>query len=54
MKSPLVDTIEQAMCRQRTDEEQRAVDMCTVFRHLIDSGIREIDWNPDPKPLNVD
>lgn len=37
-----VDTIEQSMCRLRTEEEDRAVAMCTMMRVLVEAGAQEL------------
>lgn len=48
------DTIEQAVCRQRTDEEQRAVEMCILMRALLGAGAREIRLDPRPQRFDLD
>ncbi|HEY6019451.1 MAG TPA: hypothetical protein VIY48_05995 [Candidatus Paceibacterota bacterium] len=48
------DSIEQSFCRQRTDEEQRAIEMCTVVRTLIGAGAREIRLDPRHKTFDLD
>lgn len=47
--SPLAhpgDTFEQSWCRERTEEEDRAVHMCQAIRALVDAGAREIRLDP--------
>lgn len=48
------DTIEQARCRERTEEEDRAVEMCSLFRALLGRGAKEIRLAPGRKPFNID
>lgn len=49
------DTTEQSMCRQRTEEEQRAVEMCTFARVLLGAGAQEVLVHPaiSPHAYNV-
>jgi hypothetical protein len=48
------DTIEQAMCRLRTEDEDRAVDMCMVYRTLVDVGDRDIQLYPSNDLFGLD
>lgn len=41
----IVEPVEHRVCRQRTEEEDRAVDMCTVMRVLLKAGAHEINLN---------
>lgn len=41
------DTIEQSACRERTEEEQRAVEMCEVLRVLVNAGTQKIRFDSD-------
>jgi hypothetical protein len=50
----VVDTIEQAKCRERTYEEDRAVEMCTILRGLLNRGAYEIRLAPGRKPFDID
>lgn len=36
------DTIEQSMCRERTEEEQRGIEQAQIFRTLLGAGAREV------------
>lgn len=46
------DTIEQSMCRGRTEEEQRAVEVCTLARVLLGAGAQEMRF--DQGYLSID
>jgi hypothetical protein len=50
------DTIEQAMCRQRTEEEQQAVDMCLMLTDLFGAGAVEIrrSYGQDKKSSDLE
>lgn len=43
------DTIEQSLCRSRTEEEQKAVDMSWIVRRLLNGGGEVITVQMDVK-----
>lgn len=43
-----MDTIEQSRCRERTEEEDRAVKACSLIRALITMGVRELTSGKPP------
>lgn len=48
------DSIEQSMCRQRTEEEDKAVKMFEAAKGLVSSGANEIRLDPANKPVDLD
>lgn len=54
--SPLAkegDTVEQSMCRERTEEEQRGVEQSQILRMLLRAGAHEIRLSTK-KPWEID
>lgn len=48
------DSIEQSMCRERSEEEERLIADSFAMRMILQAGAREIRLDPDYKPSDTD